>query len=169
MSRFALGGATRLAAVGLPLMIAAGCRSDAPCPTSIGRAQSAHLTAPTTVDIGGARVTGQPFLNRDFMPTTPSTGSCLLAAVTLRSPDGGALPADLRVSWIHVIHDGWEWYASGVREEWDVPGDTVMVVSADGGPRWGPGDMATIVCGLQRSSGDPVALAMPPIAIGRSE
>jgi hypothetical protein len=146
-----------LAAI-LAALLAGGCGGDPTGPRNapwelMGVAQLAAVRgAPEAVQIGGVKMRLSTFLWRDFMPVAPPDGEPLRALLSIVTADSSAFPAHLKADAAWVLNGRLAW-ATGVQESRRVPGEPVLEVFAEGGPKWGPGIEVDVVVRLRAAGG----------------
>jgi hypothetical protein len=133
----------------------------------VGRVPDAVARAPATATVGGRQLRLEAFAARDFMPCggsgllpdfdaltrRPPRGSPLHVGVRVTAADGGALPADLGLDKVCVVHAGRAWSAVPTEAGGREPGDRVLWAHAGGGPMWGPGVRVDVVVRLRDGRG----------------
>jgi hypothetical protein len=148
---------------GLPAAILAGlvvggCGSDPTGPglapwDLMGVAQLAAVRgAPEEVQIGGVKLRLSTYLWRDLMPVAPPDGEPLRALLSIATADSSAFPATVKADAAWVLNGGLVW-ATAVQESRRVPGEPVLEVFAEGGPKWGPGIEVDVVVRLRAAAG----------------
>ena len=147
-----------LVAAILAALLAGGCGSDPTGPRSapwdlMGVAQLAAVRgAPENVQIGGVKLRLSTYLWRDFMPVAPLDGEPLRVLLSIVTADSSAFPANLKAEAAWVLNGRLAW-ATAVQESRRVPGEPVLEVFAEGGPKWGPGIAVDVVVRLRDGAG----------------
>jgi hypothetical protein len=109
--------------------------------------------ATDSVTAEGAVLRLSTYLWRDFMPIAPPDGEPLRAVLRITTANSSAFPPALRADAAWIVN-GWGVWATWVRETRErSPGYPALEVSAEGGPKWGPGIEVDVVVRL-RDTGD---------------
>lgn len=123
------------------------------------------VTAPTTVTLAGQSVSIEPYLWRDFMPTSPPDGKPLIAAVRIRAA-GAALSSTVTADSIWVISESSAWASRAMQE---IARSEVLEVIARNGPKWGPGARVDVVVRLRDQTGRVVYVRAADQLIARTD
>ena len=110
------------------------------------------LTAPTTGTLDGQSVIIEPYLWRDFQPTSPPDGKPLIAVVRVRA-SGTSLSATITADSIWVISESSAWASRAVQEQTRSATGDLLEVIARNGPKWGPGASVDVVVRLRDQTG----------------
>ena len=145
--------------VGLATLLLAGCGSELTRPRLspfelVTPSELARVRAATdSVTAEGALLRLSTYLWRDFMPVAPSDGGPLSAVLRITTADSSAFPPALRAdaAWILNGRDIWATWVRETRQR--LPGDPALEVSAEGGPKWGPGIEVDVVVRLRDATG----------------
>jgi hypothetical protein len=149
------------------LALATACSSP---DTSIGPRDLAEFRAvPATAVIGGLTLALEPYLWRDFQPSSPPNGKPLVAVVRLHSLDGTAIPASVRVTGLWIVNGGDVWAASPREQQLRTPGASMFEVVGRDGPKWGPGIEVDVVVGVRDGAGAVSLLRAPAQRINRTD
>lgn len=132
--------------------IAAASGCDTATEPSIATARPDLSSAPSTGVIAGQNVTIEPYLWRDFMPSSPPDGKPLTVVVRIRAV-GTALSLSVSADSIWVISQNQAWGSRAAQEQArSATGDLLEVVARDG-PKWGPGASVDVVVRLRDNTG----------------
>jgi hypothetical protein len=145
--------------VGLATLLLAGCGSELTRPVLspsdlVAPAELARVRAATgSVTAEGALLRLSTYLWRDFMPSAPPDGEPLRAVLRMTTADSSAFPPALHAdaAWILNGRDVWATWVRETRQR--LPGDPTLEVSAEGGPKWGPGIEVDVVVRLRDAAG----------------
>lgn len=161
--------------VGLATLLLAGCGSELTRP----RPSPSELVTPSElarVRVATDSVTAEAavlrlstYLWRDFMPIAPPDGDSLRAVLRITTADSSAFPPAVRADamWIPNGRDVWATWVRETRER--SVGYPALEVSAEGGPKWGPGIEVDVVVRLRDAAGSAWYLRAQKQMIRRTE
>jgi hypothetical protein len=149
------------------LVLATACSS--PDSTVAPRDPAEFRGVPTTTAIGGLTLSLEPYLWRDFQPSSPPNGKPLVAVVRLHAVDGTAIPTSVRVAGLWIVNGGDVWTASPREQQLRIPGASTFEVVARDGPKWGPGIDVDVVVGVRDGAGAMSLLRAPAQRINRTD
>lgn len=101
-------------------------------------------SAPKSLTVDGIELSLKSDLWRDFMPITPPDGKPLIARIELRAQDERALPEQLNADAVWVLYEDQVWGARLTETQFEHD-STRLVKVARNGPKFGPGENATVV------------------------
>jgi hypothetical protein len=113
------------------------------------------LAAPDTVTVDGQQLVLETYLWRDFMPISPPEGKPLRATVTILPVNQPEIQSPFEATEIWVIYDKKIWSSplEAVGNPPSSPPYPKIEKMASGGPKWGPGVLATVVVRIKNQSG----------------
>ena len=149
------------------LMLAVACAS--PDSAVAPRDPAEFRDVPATAVIGGLTLSLEPYLWRDFQPSSPPNGKPLVAVVRLHSVDGTAIPASVRVAGLWIVNGGEVWTASPREQQLRTLGASMFEVVARDGPKWGPAIDVDVVVGVRDGAGALSLLRAPAQRINRTD
>lgn len=132
--------------IGLLLLFVFACSEDEGTDVKVDRKQIDKLYSLATeeVTIGGITLRLYVYLQRDFMPSLPPSGSPLASVNWLVDIDSTDIPDHILLSQQYVIYGDTLWVADYADQQRESPPYVIDKVSLDG-PRWGPGVEVTVV------------------------
>jgi hypothetical protein len=159
----------------LTALLLAGCGSELTRPRLspfelVTPAELARVRAATdSVTAEGAVLRLSAYLWRDFMPVAPPGGGPLRVLLRIPTANSSPFPPALRAdaAWILNGRDVWATRVRETRER--LPGYPALDVSAEGGPRWGPGIEVDVVVRLRDAAGAAWYLGVKGQTIQRTE
>ncbi len=101
-------------------------------------------SAPNNLTIDGIELTLKTDLWRDFMPSSPPDGKPLIARIEIRTHEESALPNQLNADAVWVVYEDQVWGARLTETQFEHD-STRLVKVARNGPKFGPGENATVV------------------------
>ena len=148
----------------LTLLVTACARNPS---APIGQVPPEILNAPSEIVVGGTTLRLQPYLWRNFQPST-SADTRLLAQLRIQAGTGNLIPAGLVVekAWLILDDDAW---VSTPRQEGPPSNESNLEYMSRGGPTWSVGALITAVVQVRDSSNNSYLLRAAPQAIGRVE
>lgn len=101
-------------------------------------------SAPKNLIVNGIELSMESDLWRDFMPISPPDGKPLIARIEIRAQNERDLPEQLNADAIWVVYENQVWGAKLTETQSDHD-STRLVKVARNGPKFGPGENATVV------------------------
>ncbi len=101
-------------------------------------------SAPKNLTVDGIELSMETDLWRDFMPISPPDGKPLIARIEIRAQDERTLPEQLNADAVWVVYEDQVWGTRLTETQFEHD-STRLVKVARNGPKFGPGENATVV------------------------
>ena len=149
-------------------VLALGCRNDATGPV-LGPVPATLRTVPSTATLAGQSISIEPYLWRDFMPSSPPNGQPLVAIVRVRAAGGAPLAPAIVADSLWVVMGDRVWAARAVQEQPRSATGAYLEVIARNGPKWGPGVRVDVIARIRDAAGNVVHVRAADQLIGRTD
>ncbi len=149
-------------------VLAMGCHDGATGPI-LGRVPATLRTAPSTASLAGQSISIEPYLWRDFMPSSPPNGRPLVVIVRVRAAGGAALASHIAADSLWVVMGEEMWAARAVQEQPRSATGAYLEVVAREGPKWGPAVRVDVVARIRDGAGNIVYIRAVDQLIGRTD
>ena len=127
------------------------------------------LSAPSSLTINGRTYELRPDLWRDFMPLSPPDGQPLIALVRLVEVDSLAIPSEVTMDYLWVVHGAETWATEFSEEDVPPPSANTIARIARGGPKWGPGVTVDVVARVRVGNSDVYSILSRDQMISRTD
>ena len=161
---------TSIAVVGLFSVAAAlaACSGATSPPPHVPAAELRQ--APTSVTVGGVTLVLEPYLWRDFQPSSPPDGEPLIAVLGVRPVGDLAFPDGVRIDAAWVVNGEAVWAARiSEQRRMTPPGPLGYEAVARDGPKWGPGITVDVVVQVRDADGHSARLRASGQPIHRTD
>jgi hypothetical protein len=125
------------------------------------------VNAPSEIVVGGTMLRLQPYLWRNFQPSS-SPDTRLLAQLRIQAGTGNLIPPGLVVEKAWLILDDEAW-VSTPRQEGPPSSETDLEYMSRGGPFWSVGALVTAVVQVRDASNNSYLLRAAPQTIARAD
>jgi hypothetical protein len=146
-------------------LLATGCDRNPSAP--IVQVPPEIVVAPNEILVGGTALRLEPFLWRDFQPST-SPDTRLLAQLRIQAGTGNLIPPGLTVekAWLVLGDEAW---VSTPQQEAPPSSESSVEYMSRGGPSWSVGAQVTAVVQVRDATDKAYLLRAAPQAIERVE